>query len=502
MEQHKQLITRFGVTSDGIPQEYFARKFVNTCLYEPEDMLWHHNRDVLRDNTIEPPSLESDMPRYTTARKDVLNIRFDGARSQVRPDHPEIYLANTTRDNRGSQKDPNMRQHKEGLEYRIGKYKDFVNDNLSDKTQDSGTWEGPSIIKAQRGTWATFKNRAAWFGTSLSAEHHGHNTTQSKTSKMRMITCDDNDKVRILSEVPATLFTPSEVVFGGKSHRKVIVGRRDVPTHRFDVARYGRAPNSVVRHYDATKKMDYVVPTQSFQESEERVLRSLAIVMAAESGDRHRDLSECGTSFTKSDEMIMNRKIGKHGDVRRAMDDTENTQNIVENMVVILECRHARNHQNNDIQARRNHGYYDPDLYDAARENDHKSVKPIENPFTAAKLKMYALTEIDDPGSAETVIYSSSVQPTITQIRDAQRKGLIEYDKDESTTVFRGECPRTESQRLNTIGSLKQTDQTSFDDSAIKARLVGPIGKKSRIRRHIRYEPISGLSDIESNHSR
>jgi hypothetical protein len=502
MEHHKQLVTRFGVTSDGIPPEYVARKYSSTCLYEPEDMLWHHNRDVLRDNTVEPPSLESDMPRYKTARKDVLNIRFHGARSQVRPEHPEIYLANTTRDNRGSQTMPDMRQHKEAMEYRIENYKDFVNDNLADQTEDSGTWEAPAIIKALRGTWEKFKRRATWFDTSLSAEYHGHNQRQSSTSKMRLIKRDDNDKVRVLSEMPSSVFTNSKVVLSNPNRKKVIVGRREVPTHRFTVAKYGRAPPSVVRHYDATKKMDYVTPTQEFKNSEEHAMRALAIVMSAEAGDKHRDMAECTTSFDESAKTMTDRHKGKHPNVRRALDNTENTQDIVENMVVILEGRQARHQQDGDLQARRHHGYYDPELYDAAQETEHRVVKLIEDPFASAKMKRYALTEIDEPGSMETAIYSTSHQPTIEQIRDAQRKGLIDYEKEESVTVYRGKQGPTEAQRLNTIGSLRQTDETRFDDSAVKARIVGPIGQKSRIRRHVRYEPVSGLGDIESNHSR
>jgi len=499
MEHHQQLITRFGVTSAGIPNEYIARKYSNTCLYEPEDMLQEHFRDTLKDNTLEPPSLESDMPRYNNGAKDVLNIRYEGARSKVQPDHPDMYLANTTRDDRGSQTGVDMRRHKEGMEYRIERYKDFVSDKLSDQTEDSGVWEGPSIIKAQRSTWAKFKKRATWFDTSLSATYNPHNYRQSSTSKMKLIKRDDNDKVRILSEVPSQLFTHSEVVYG-KNHKKSIVGRREVPTHRFTVAKYGRAPPSRKYTYDSRSKIDAAVPTTDFQESEEAAMKSLAIVMSAESSGACRDLSECTASFDEGMTTNSNRHKGKHGNTRRALDEMKQTQDIVENIVVILEAKNARHEQDGDIAKRRNHKWYDQDIYDNVKESKHVSIKYIADPFASARLKRYSLTDIDGEDSMETAIYSTSNMPTIDKIRDAQRKGLIEYDKEESTTIYRGKTGPSNSDRLNTVDSVRATDETEFNDSAVKARIVGPIGEKSRIRRHMRYEPREGLEDINSRH--
>jgi hypothetical protein len=499
MEHHQQLITRFGVTSAGIPNEYLARKDINTCLYEPEDLLRDHFRDTLRDNTLESPSLESDMPRYNNGAKDVLNNRYQGARSAVQPNHPDMYLANTTRDERGSQTGVNMIRHKEGMKYRIERYKDLVSDKLSDQTEDSGVWEGPSVIKAQRSTWAKFKKRATWFDTSLSATYNPHNYRQSSTSKMKLITRDDNDKVRILSEVPSKLFTHSEVVYG-KNHKKVIVGRRDVPTHRFTVAKYGRAPSSHKHKYDSRSKMDAAVPTADFKESEEAALKSLAIVMSAESGNACRDSAECTTSFQEGMKTNTDRHKGKQGNTRKALDEMQQTQDIVENMVVILESKNVRHAQDGDIAKRRGHKWYDQDIYDNVKESKHASIKLIADPFASARLKRYAITDIDGEDSMETVMYSSSGMLTIDQIRDAQRKGLIEYDNEESATVYRGQTGPSVSDRLNTIESVKATDETEFNDSAIKARTVGSIGEKSRIRRHVRYEPRSGLEDIDSRH--
>jgi hypothetical protein len=499
MEHHQQLITRFGVTSAGIPNEYIGRKYSSTCLFEPEDALQEHYRETLKDNTIVPPSMESDMPRYNHGAKDVLNNRFEGARSAVQPHHPDMYLANTTRDTRGAQTGADMRQHKEGMEYRIRRYTDFVSDKLSDQTETSGTWNGPAIIKAQRATWGKFKKNAKWFATSLSATYNPHNFRQSSTSKMKLITRDDNDKVQVLSEVPTQLFTHSEVVFG-KKNRKAIVGTRRVPTHRFDVAKYGRAPKSHRHTYDSRNKIDVAVPTTAFQKSEEATMKQLAIIMSAESSNLCRDSAECTTAFDEESKTNVIKKMGKHVDVRHSLDEMKQSQDIVESMVVVLEAKNARHQKGEDIANQRNHKWYDQEIYDDVKESKHTSIKFIEDPFATARTKQFAMTEIDGDGSMETAIYSMAFNPTITQIRDAQRQGLVEYDNEDSTTVYRGKTGVTEMTQRNAVGSMTEVDETEFNDSAIKARIIGSIGEKSKIRRHMRFEQRDGLGDVTSKH--
>jgi hypothetical protein len=316
---------------------------------------------------------------------------------------------------------------------------------------------------------------------------------------MKLIRRDDNDKVRILSEVPSQLFTHSEVVYG-RNHKKSIIGRREVPTHRFTVAKYGRAPPSRKYTYDSRGKIDAAIPTTDFQESEEAAMKSLAIVMSAESGGMCRESAECTTSFDEGMTTNANRHKGKQGNTRRALDEMKQTQDIVENIVVILEAKNARHEQDGDIARRRNHKWYDQDIYDNVKESKHASIKYIADPFASARLKRYTLTEIDGEDSMETAIYSMSNMPTIDKIHEAQRKGLVEYDKEESSTMYRGKTGPTNSDRLNTVDSVRTTDETEFNDSAIKARIIGPIGEKSKIRRHIRYEPREGLEDISSRH--
>jgi hypothetical protein len=495
--------TRFGQSGNigGIPSEYVARKYSSTCLFEPEDLVREHFRDTLKDNTLEPPSLESDMPRYNHGAKDVLNIRYEGARSKVKPEHPGIYIANTTRDERGSQTQPNMRNHKEGMEFRIERYKDFVNDPLTDQSVTEGPWQPQQQIKLGQHIKGFLKKRLNWFETGHVANHTAHNQVHSTTSRMKLIKRDDDGNAPVISDMTSTLFTPSVVVLGGKSHKTKLIGRRKVPSHKFTVAKYGRAPSSRVYKYDTSNNMFNAVQTTEFKKSEENALRNLAIIMSGEAGKSCRPEANCAEkTFDGSTETMVTRHNGKHGDNRKTLDEMKHSQDFIEQMVVILESKSQRKQSIGDIKKQRAHKYIDPDIYSEVRMNKHVSVKMLEDPFIEARKRRKALTEIDGGGSMETAIYSMAVVPTTEQIHNAQRKGMIEYDNEESTTVYRGKSGPTESERHNTIAAVRATDETEFTEHAIAERLVGPMSEKSRIRRHVRYEPRGGLGDIASNH--
>lgn len=495
--------TRYGQGGNigGIPPEYVARKYSSTCLYEPEDMVREHFRDTLKDNTCEPPSLESDMPRYNHGAKDFLNIRYEGARSAVQPDHPGLYIANTTRDERGSQTQPNMRNHKEEMEFRIERYKDFVNDPLTDQSVTEAPWQPENQIKLGQHIKGFLKKRLKWFEKSHVAEHHAYNSTHSTTSRMKLIKRDDDGNAPVIAEMSSSMFTPSEVVFGGKSHKTMIIGRRKVPSHQFTVAKYGRAPNTRVYKYDTKNNMFNAVQTAEFKKSEENVLRNLAIIMASEAGFVCRPEANCAPkTFDKSAEGMAMRHKGKHGDNRKTLDEMKHTQDFIEQMVMVLESKTSMTQKIGDLKKQRAHKYINPDIYSEALTNNHITVKTIEDPFVEARKKRKALTEIDGDGSMVTAMYSMKVVPTVNQIHNAQRTGMIEYDNEESTTVYRGKSGPTESERHNTIEAVRATDETEFTDHAIAARLIGPMSEKSRIRRHVRYEPRDGLGDIASNH--
>jgi hypothetical protein len=495
MEHQNAIITRFGITSQSLPREYIAEKFSNTCLYESEDMLIDHNIDVLKDNTCSTPLMESDMPRIDRGSKEALNLRYTGARSAARPEHPDLYIANTTPDERGCQTEPNMYGYKKGLQYRISKYTDLVSDKISDMTLSSGVWEPPAVIKAQLGMRETIKKRLNWFDRSRTTDSRSYNSTQSKNSKTKLASLEEADGTNnVLSDIPSSVFTPSEVVFG-KNRKLSIIGRREVPTHRFTVAKYGNAPKSFRYKYDSRNKILAADPTIEFEKSEERTLSKLALIMSNESST-----SEYTTAFKSSSERLGGRAQGQHGDQRRALDNSINSQHIIEKLMIEQEAKKQIYRDERDAGKRRSHQYYDQEIYDDAKTNKHISIKYISDPYEMSKVGRYSLTELDTDKSMVTAIYSASKIPTPYEMASHREAGIVEYDNNDSLSISHNSAPVPYSGISDSVNKMKNVDETKFYESPITNRNMGPMGKKSKIRRGNLYEHRDTLSDIYSNH--
>jgi hypothetical protein len=495
MEHQNAMITRLGISSHTIPMDYITEKFSNTCLYESEDMLIDHNIDVLKDNTCLPPLMESDMPRGNRGSSESLHIRYDGARSAAIPYHPDLYLANTTPDERGCQIDPNMRNYKDGMEYRINKYTDLVSDKISDMGISSGVWEQPSINKAHMHVRSDIKKRVKWFNVSQVADARSYNSTQSTESKAKLVLLDAGDGANnILSDIPSSVFTPSEMIFR-KNRKLSIMGRRDVPTHRFTVAKYGKAPKTFRHRYNSKTKTMAAEPTIEFKNSEERMLSKLALIMSGEKAE-----SEYTSAFTNSSERVGGRAAGVHGDVRESFNKSVNTQQIIEKLIMEQGIKKHKSRDVSDFKNQRNNIYYDQNIYDDAELNKHISVKRVDNPFDTANHSRYSLTELDTEKSMVTAVYSAAPAPSAYQMAAAKHDGIIEYDNDESTSVFRGSTPLSNAKVVNRVEPMKNIDETEFDESPTVARHVGPMGQKNKIRNANLYESRDTLSDIRGNH--
>jgi hypothetical protein len=460
-------------------------------------MMDDYMRDLLKDNTCEPPAFEHEMPRYDHGAKNLLNVMHHGARSEVKPDHPEIYIANTAPDPRGCQTMPNMRLHKEEMEKRM-KYKDLVSTATSDQGVTEGVWSDHSINQAMRSTWAGLKARMQWFDRSVSARHPGVALKPTTRGSILDYIESDEDKNHTLSEIHTPLFTPGEVVLG-RGHKKVIIGPRNVPTHVFGVARFGAAPKSFNYKYDATKNKMKAVQTQQFQKSEAANLRSIAKIMATEAGCQRPDMQTSGRDFTKSAEGMADRRVGKHGDARKTLDQMVHTQQIAEQVIAIAENKRAREQSSGDIANQRLHKLIDEDMYAESADGKHVAVKLIDDPFSRAARRYNQLTELDEDDSVSVPLYSMVKPQTIDQIRAARDHALVEHEAEESATVFRGKTNLRENQQHDVVRDAKEKDETIFLDSNIKDRIIGPIGDKSRIRNHLRFEPRNGdLADINS----
>lgn len=504
MEYIKGTQTRYGQSGNigGIPPEYVQQKYESTCLFSNEDVLDQHFRDTLKNNTVVPPSLESDQPRYYHGADNLLNVLHGGKRSKIEPSHPEIYIANTTRDERGSNVAPNMAIYREGMNYRLDRYKDLTSDAVTDQSVVEGTWSTPAVNAAKRSTWHDFKKRATWFDTSLSAQYNGALKQQTTTSRMHYIKREDNeyDSTRIITETPSTLFTPSQVIFDARNE-KHIAGRRRVPTHRFTRAKYGRAPKSHRTGYDWRENITKTEQTMDFKKSEQNSLRKLAVILSAENSKNKYTNSDTTTNFDTSAEAMTNRHVGKHGNVRIAMNNNTNDQDLMEQMVVDLECKSNRIKQIGDLKKQRMASYFDEDTLDDATMNSHVTIKAIEDPFADAMRRRMGIAEMDHDDSSMTQVYSVSHVPTVEQIAKARYNGLVEYDTNESREIYRGMTGKKVRNVKNVVNDSRLENEVDFIDRRVSERLIGPMGIKSRVRGMMRFEPTKGLGSISSKHS-
>lgn len=504
--------TRYGQNGNigGIPQEYVQERYEQTCLFSPEDLLEEDRRDILKNNRPEAPSFEQDMPRSDTSRKiaskNFLNNIYRGRRADHEPSHPDLYIANTERDPRGFNIEPNMLDYRKGVDFRTQKYKDFVSTATSDQTEDTGVVSEHAMNAKKIATRGDFRKRANWFGTSLQAEYHGAVREQTAQSKIKYIKRDDNnnDKVPIIDASP-TLFTPSQVFFEKPGRAGKIVGSRVAPTHRFEVAKYGRAPKSHRMTYDAQKHRANSQQTMGFKESEQNTMRNLAIFMSAESGKAKYKIADPTKDFDTSAEPFVNGQNGKkQANVRKAMNNCVGEQDIVEDIVVILETK-AKKHKNiGDIRKQRYMVYFDGDQYDESEMSSVvRNVKIIDDPFTNSVRTRRGVGEGDFDDAKETQIYSKSWKPTVEQLASAKMYGVADYELDDGKDVDRGRTARLTKDVKNHVVDYRLGEEMKHMDSAIGSKIIGPVGRKNTVRSGQRYEPWdNGMNGIESGHSR
>lgn len=492
MEYIRGTQTRFGQNGNvgGIPPEYVAEKYMTTQLVEPESMLDDHFRSMLKDNTCEPPSFESDMPRYNNGAKYLLNALHLGRTSEVMPDHPEIYIANTEGDRRGTENNPDFYQLRKATEDRM-RFKDLRSTATSDQSVDSGVWSPHAINQAMRGTWKGLKQREKWFSRSLSAGAAGVGVAHdTRGSRMDYIQADD-EKHHDLAEVTTQVFTPSEVVFG-RGYTPVIVGARHVPSHEFNVAKYGDMPRSKQYKYDASKNQFKAVASADFQKSEELTLKGLAKVMSLEAGCAHANPTN---AFDESAEGMDGRHVGKHGNVRKALDSAEHTQAVVESLVMESESKRGRANQNDDMKQRRLHSLIDPDIYGDTLLGKHVSIKLIDDPFTVAFRRKHALVEHEADPSMEIPSYASAPMPTVDQKRRARDSRLVEFEREESKQMFRGKTNLHKQEQKDVVQNARDIDETLLGDSSYAERHTGSMGNKSR---HLRYSQAESRDSLDA----
>lgn len=231
-------IIRGGLTGQSgyMPQELHLQKLEQTCMFEREDQLDDHYRSILKDRTPDAPTMAQDLPRESQnqLRKEVMSVRFNGARSAAEPIHPDLFLGFTERDTRGHHNSgPDFRKVAQQSKSR-GRFKDFVSDHASDWTITGGNRSEMRAIMDLRKTIGASKERMKIFSTGF----------DSRLVPQRGIKTNQTNVLKTTLDGTILNLNDAQEQFQRKDNTSlksdlVKIGYRRTTDHRFAVAQYG-----------------------------------------------------------------------------------------------------------------------------------------------------------------------------------------------------------------------------------------------------------------------
>lgn len=168
-------IGRGGTAASGafgdIPQQFIDKKYEQTKILEDPYETDNFNRSMLTYNGPDPELFEEEARRFDNHSAEQLSVRYSGARSELKPYHPDLFLGFTEADPRGTSTDPDMRKAVDQGRFRAQRYTRFYND-ADYSVPESGLNE-QQVIANKRKLFYNAKNRMKWFSTSKDGRHNG-----------------------------------------------------------------------------------------------------------------------------------------------------------------------------------------------------------------------------------------------------------------------------------------------------------------------------------------
>ena len=265
-----------------MPVELGLKKLERTPLYENEDMMDQYFRSALRDRTCDAPAFESDMPRDKSSqdhlRSHVINMRLAAARTPAEPIHPDLFLGFTDRDPRGFVTDPDFRKYAT-QSWARGRFKDFLNDDLSDQTIPEGNRSNLQIALDIRKTQAAATPRLKIFSTSLDSRAVAAPIReQNPASRVAQTTLDGT--LLDLNNTVGNYNRTDNTVLKGRMHR---LGWRTTGDHRIPVAHYSVNSNRVLK---AEVKAAAATTDHAFESNPAQVRNRIAMFVQDECARR------------------------------------------------------------------------------------------------------------------------------------------------------------------------------------------------------------------------
>ena len=466
-----------------IPVSEYLRKIESTPIFESEDRLNEHFRRTLKDRTPEAPTIASDLTRRDRHSTEILSVRHNMSRSAEEPFHPDLNLSFTERDPRGIATEPNSRKLALQGGYRM-KYKDFVNDNLSDASITSGHRSNETVIKDFRATINPAKTRWKWFGTSRDGRANRTNmasfSTERRSDASKVIFNQPNLRVNEASQATRDAVT--------KISNALPIGSRSTASHRFDIADYSQVRGSKhIGNNDFRKLMDVAEEDQDADESKEESTRAIAYIMSTAANKEVEFDAEKTESFNAQD-----RHTGVQVmDVRKAFDSTDCSASNPGGAILqhYLQKPQSRTTVCNDRLG--NLGELDKAQMALIKEmKNNRSMSFHFDPHIAWD------TEKDQTAARTHKTYVYKNAATIM----TNRIGADEFDQTQDMTQSAYTQDRATSHVMLAPGGSRDVDATAAStDSQFKNRHGGGLGQKSKAKYYGDTDSRgTGMGDMES----
>ena len=310
--------------------DLYLKKQERTCMYEDSNTLNDYFRSTLRDRKPDKATLEQDMPKskaeQNNLRNDILNLRYNIARTSAEPFMPDLFLGFTERDERGYHNQPHMERANEQARLRM-KFKDLRNDYMSDQVVPEHTRSDERLIKDMRNSINPIKERLKIFTTardSRAVQSASHTLTGSAVDKSKHDATLEESMKNINLQNNTSL----------KSNMTKI-GYRKTTDHEFNVGRYVLVRDNVRRSniYEAQKN---VTMSQDYENDPAILKNKLIKVVYDELSKQRKEGSEMSGDFTDgiSTENFGKRKLkSKSIDKKNVLNTHEYTQGEVNRAV-------------------------------------------------------------------------------------------------------------------------------------------------------------------------
>lgn len=216
-----------------IDSKRIINKYELTPLIESGDILDNFYRETLKDFTPDAPTLASDEQRKNTDSISKLNVRQFGRRAPKEAFAPDLFLGDTTKDNRSIHNGPMMGDYQKQIWHRKDNFKKSFKNDADNSIPSEGISEG-KMMKNKISTYKGFKERYKNFEESTDSWITGYNMKAAKISKVNNSEFDNT--IADLNDV-ADLKSRRDYITA-LSNQALPKGWDSTPDHKIKIARY------------------------------------------------------------------------------------------------------------------------------------------------------------------------------------------------------------------------------------------------------------------------